>query len=177
MGLLALLVVPVALLVVLQRSTNSRMLRAGDSIPTAGLEGSGPEGALLAGVSEKRCAIFFFSVDCPHCQNEIPIFNDAERRFGSDVNFVAITLSEKQKAESFVRTHDVRTKVFIDEKRIVGKLFGVSEVPAFFLLNQDRRIEWVGVGEQSRTEIFRRLSALAAKGPTATIENAEESRR
>ncbi|MCX6145355.1 MAG: TlpA disulfide reductase family protein [Ignavibacteriales bacterium] len=176
-GLVALLAVPAFFLVVLQRSTNLRMLRAGDSIPTAGLNGVDPGGALLAGISEKRAAILFFSVDCPHCQNEIPIFNEAERRFGSDVGFVAIALNDKQKAESFVRTHDVRTKVHVDEKGIVGKLFGVSEVPAIFLVNENQRIEWVGVGEQPRTELFRRLSALVAKGPLTAAENTEKIRK
>ena len=174
MGLVALLAVPAFFLVLLQRSTNSRMLRAGDSIPTAGLDGIDPGGAMFKGISEKRSAILFFSVECPHCQNEIPIFNEAERRFGSDVNFIAIALNDKQKTESFVRTHDIRTKFHVDEKGIVGKLFGVSEIPAIFLVNQRRRIEWVGVGEQPRTELFRRLSALVADRLTATAENAEE---
>lgn len=165
MGLVALLAVPAFFLVVLQRSTNSRMLRAGDSIPTAGLDGVDPGGALLAGVNGKRAAILFFSVDCPHCQNEIPIFNEAERRFGFETEFIAIALNDKQKVESFVRTHDIRTRIISDERGVTGKLFGVSEVPALFLVNENRTIEWVGVGEQPRTELFHRLSALAIKGP------------
>ena len=176
-GLVVLLAVPAVFLVVLQRSTNLRMLRAGDSIPAAGLDGADPGGVLLAGISDRRTAILFFNVDCPHCQNEIPIFNEAERRFGSEVNFVAITLNDKQRTESFVQTHDVRTKVHVDERGTVGKLFGVSEVPALFLVNQGRKIEWVGIGEQPRTELFRRLSALVAKGLPTTEENAEEIRK
>jgi peroxiredoxin len=177
MGLLALLAVPAFFLVVLQRSTNLRMLRAGDSIPVAGLNGVDLGSASPAGIMGKRAAILFFSVDCPHCKNEIPIFNEAERRFCSDVNFIAIALNERQKIESFVRTHDVRTKVYIDEKRVVGKLFGVSEVPALFLVNEDQRIEWVGVGEQPRTELFRRLSALVAGRTTIASEGAEQIRK
>jgi peroxiredoxin len=177
MGLVALLAVPVFFLVVLQRSTNFRMLRAGDSIPAMGLDGVGSGGALLAGISGKRAAILFFSVDCPHCQNEIPIFNEAERRFGSDVDFVTIALNDGQKTESFVRTHDVRTKVHVDEKGIVGKLFGVSEVPALFLVSENQRIEWVGVGEQPRMELFRRLSALVAGRLSTEAEGAGEIRK
>jgi peroxiredoxin len=177
MGLVAILAVPAFLLVVLQRSTGLRMLRAGDSIPSARLDGVDPGGGLPVDIRGRRSAILFFSVNCPHCQNEIPIFNEAERRFGSDVSFIAITSSDKQKTELFVRTHDVRTKVYVDEKGIIGKLFGVSEVPALFLVNQDRRIEWVGVGEQPRAEFFRRLSALGANGLPAKVENTEEVRK
>jgi peroxiredoxin len=177
MGLVALLAVPAFFLVVLQRSTNPRMLRAGDSIPTAGLDGVDAGGGVLAGITGKRAAILFFRVDCPHCQNEIPIFNEAERRFGSDVNFIAIALNDRQKTESFVRTHDVRTKVHIDEKGVVGKLFVVSEVPALFLVNEDQRIEWIGVGEQPKVEFFRRLSALVARRMAVASEGAEQIRK
>jgi peroxiredoxin len=167
-GLMALLAVPAFFLVVLQRSTNALTLRTGDSIPTVGLGGVDPGRALLAGIREKRTAILFFSVDCPHCQNELPVFNEAERRFGLEMKFFAIALNDKQKVESFVRTHDVRTKVLVDEKGVVGKLFGVSEVPALFLVTENQKIEWVGTGEQPRTELFRRLSALVAKDLSTT---------
>jgi peroxiredoxin len=176
-GLVATLAVPASLIVMLQRSTGLRTLRVGESIPTTGLDGIDPGVGLPADISGKRSAVLFFSVNCPHCQNEIPIFNEAERRFGSDVDFVAIALNDKQQVESFVRTHDVRTKVHLDEKGSIGKLFGVSEVPALFLVNQDRRIEWVGVGEQPRTELFHRLSALVANGLKATVGSAKEVRK
>ena len=177
MGLLALLAVPAFFLVVLQRSANSRILRAGDSIPTAGLDGVDAGGGLLAGITGKRAAVLFFSVACPHCQREILIFNEAERRFGSDVDFIAVALNDRQKAESFVRMHDVRTKIIIDEKGVRGKVFGVSEVPALFLVNENQRIEWVGVSEQPRTELFRRLSALVARRAAIASEGAEQIRK
>jgi thiol-disulfide isomerase/thioredoxin len=177
MGLVAVLAVPAFFLIVLQRSTHSRMLRTGDSIPTKAWGGVDLGDAPRGGISGKRAAILFFSVDCPHCQNEIPIFNEAERRFGSEMDFVAIALNDKQKVDSFVRTHDIRTKVHVDEKGTVGKLFGVSEVPVLFLVNENQRIEWIGIGEQPRTELFRRLSALARKRMATAIESGEETRK
>jgi peroxiredoxin len=176
-GLMALLAVPVFLFVVLQRSANLRTLRAGDSIPVASLGGVDPGDALLAGISGKRATILFFSVDCPHCQREISIFNEAGKRFASEVEFVAIALNDRQKTQTFVRTNDVGARVLIDEKGVVGRLFGVSELPALFLVNQDQKIEWVGVGEQPRTELLRRLSVLAGKGPSTVAQGAENTRK
>jgi peroxiredoxin len=173
-GLLLLLAVPVFLLVALQRSANSQMLHAGNKAPISTLGEIDSRGALPASVEGERAAILFFRVDCPHCQNEIPVFNEAERRFGSKVDFIAVALNEKQKSESFIRTHDVRTKILIDEKGIVGKQFGVSEVPALFLVNQDQIIEWVGIGEQSRAEIFRRLGALVARDAPTAAKNSRK---
>ena len=176
-GLMALLAVPVFLLIVLQRSSNSRTLRAGDSIPIAALGSVDPGDALLAGISGKRAAILFFSVDCPRCQREIPIFNEAGRRFASEVEFVTVALNDWKKTQTFVRTNDVEARVLVDEKGVVGRLFGILELPALFLVNQDQKIEWVGVGEQPRTELLHRLSTLVGKSPSTVAQDAENSRK
>ena len=176
-GLVALLAVPVFLLVVLQHSGNSRTLRAGDSIPVMAVGGVDPGDSLLVGISGKRAAILFFSVDCPRCQREIPTFNEAGRRFWSKIEFVAVSLNDRQKTQTFVQTNGIGARVFIDEKGIVGKLFGISELPALFLVNKEQKIEWVGVGEQSRTEVLRRLSAFVSKEPSTMAQGAENSRK
>ena len=176
-GLVALLAVPAFLLVVLQRSEFTRPLRAGDSIPVVTLGGVEPGGALLAGMSGKRAAILFFSVDCPHCQWEIPIFNEAMKRFASQVEFFAIALNDRQKTEMFVHANDIRVRVLVDEKGVVGRLFGISELPALFLVNEEQRIQWVGTGEQPRAEIFRRLSKLVDKNESAAAWIGENSRK
>jgi peroxiredoxin len=164
LGLVALLAVPVVLLIALQRSTNPKILRTGELIPGEALEAIETGNVSLKSTSGRSRAFFFFRADCPRCRNEIPALNEAERRFGAMVDFVAIALGNKQGAEAFMRTHDVRMRVFVDERGGVGKLFGVSEVPALFLVNQSQRIQWVGIGEQPRREIFRRLAMLEGSG-------------
>ena len=174
-GLVALLAAPAYLLVVLQQSAHSRTLKSGDPIPVTALESADPAIALLSGLSGKRTAILFFRVDCPHCQREVPIFNEAKKLFAEEVQFVAIALSDSQKAQTFVRSNNVESMVLIDDKGIVGRLFGVSEVPALFLVDEHQRIAWVGTGEQSRTEVLRRLSILTFKEPLKTGDNAENA--
>jgi peroxiredoxin len=176
-SLVVLLAVPVFLLVVLQRSTNSRVLHVGDPIPAAALHGVAPGDALLAGINERLAAIFFFSVDCPHCQREIPIFNEVGKEFASEVEFIAIVLSDQQKTQSFVQTNDILARVLIDENGAVGKMFGVLELPAFFLVNHDHKIQWVGVGEQPRSEVVRRLSILVGKSLSTAQQGAENTRK
>jgi peroxiredoxin len=176
-GLVALLAVPTFLLVVLQRSAHSRMLRPGDSIPVVALRGVDPGVALLSDISGKRAAILFFSVDCPHCQREVPKFDEARKRFAVEFEFIAIARSDSQKTQAFVRSNNVHARVLIDEKGLVGRLFGISEVPALYLVNQDQNIEWVGVGEQPRTELFRRLSVLAARRSLTVSNNVENAQR
>jgi thiol-disulfide isomerase/thioredoxin len=160
-GLVVLLAAPALLLVVLQRSGGSQTLRDGDPIPVEALGRADPGNELLAIIKGKPSAILFFSADCPHCQREIPIYNEAQKRFASQVEFVAIALSNRQKTEAFIQTNDVVSRVLVDENGVVGRIFGISELPALFLMNQDQKIEWVGVGEQPRTEVLRRMSRLA----------------
>jgi peroxiredoxin len=176
-GLVALLALPVFLLVVLQRSQHPRRLHAGELIPVAALSDADPGAALRADINGKRAAILFFSADCPHCQWEMPIFNEAMKRFGSEVEFVAIALNDPQKTQAFVHANDIRVKVLIDHNGAVAKTFGISELPTLFLVNREQEIEWVGEGEQPRIELFRRLSMLAAKGTSAIVQSAEDNRK
>jgi peroxiredoxin len=177
LGLVGLLAIPALLLVVLQRSEYSRLLRTGESIPVDALSGFDPGDALRSAIDGKRAAILFFSADCPHCRWEIPIFNEAMKRFGAEVEFVAIALNDPQKTQAFVEANDIRVRVLIDEKGVVGKIFGVSELPALFLINQGQRIEWVGEGEQPKMELFRQLSKLAIGDRWTTTQNADNARR
>ena len=176
-SLIALLAVPAFLLVVLQRSKYSQLLRAGDSIPVAILNGLDPGDVLRASIDGRCAAILFFSADCPHCQREIPIFNEAMKRFGSDVEFVAIALNDQQKTRAFVQTNDIKARVIVDEKGLVGKVFGISELPALFLVSDEQKVEWVGVGEQPRTELFRRLSKLKTERRWTITQGANNSRK
>lgn len=176
-GLVALLAGPAYLLVVLQHSAHSRMLKAGDSIPAVALRGVDPGIALLSGISGRRAAILFFRVDCPHCEYEIPIFNEAEKLFAAEIQFVAIALSDSQKAQTFVGTNHVEAMVLIDDKGFVGRLFGISELPVLFLVNEDQKIEWAGVGEQSRTGVLHQLSAFTLSQPLKTGDNAKSTKK
>jgi peroxiredoxin len=167
---------PALLLVVMQRSSLSRSLRPGDLIPEAKLSENNPGPSLLTSVESKIAAIFFFSIDCPHCQREIPLFNEAWRRFGDQVEFLAVAFSDEQKVGDFSRTHDIRLPVVVDPHVVTGRAFGISELPALFLINQDKTIEWIGTGERSKGEIFRRLSALVEKNRSTqtSVRNLQE---
>jgi peroxiredoxin len=176
-GLIVLLGVPVFLLVVLQRSAKSKILGAGDSIPVVALGSMSPGDTLLAGITGRCAAMLFFSANCPHCKREIPIFNEMVKQFASDIEFTVVALGGRKKTQAFVQDNDIGGKVLIDEKGAVGKLFGVSEVPTIFLVDRDQKIVWVGVGEQPKGELLRRLSILVGGGPSSTLKGTENAQR
>jgi thiol-disulfide isomerase/thioredoxin len=165
----AMLACPAYLLILLQRSTQSHLLRIGDLIPAVKLSESNKGQSLLAAIGGKSAAVFFFSTDCPHCQRQIPLFNEVCRRFGTRVEFVAIVISDEHKAISFVRVYGIRVPIIVDPEAVMGNTFAVSELPTLILINQDKTIEWIGVGERSRVEVFRRLSVLVEKNPSTQL--------
>lgn len=157
---IALLAAPTIFFVMVQRSMNQRTLHSGESLPERELIVSSQGREILARIRRKDAAIFFFNTSCPHCQREIPILNEAWKRFGGDVEFVAVALNSEEKVRSFVKTTDVRIDVIVDEKGSLRKAFDVSELPSLFLVNRDEKVHWIGTGEQSREEIVRRLASL-----------------
>lgn len=171
-GFIALLGAPVVLLIVLQRSAKTQMLRPGTIMPIDALAATDPGRTLVACTGGKNALIFFFSVDCPHCQRQIPILKETWKVFGSQVEFIAVALSDWQRSAAFLRTNEIGARALIDENGVVGRLFGVSELPTIFFVDRDQKIVWAADGEQSKGEILRRLKALAGtNASTATQDN------
>ena len=176
-GLIALLGAPVVLLIVLQRSAKTQMLRSGTIMPITALAATDPGRTLIACTGGRKAAIFFFSVDCPHCQRQIPILKETWKVFASQVEFIVVALSDWQRSEAFLRTNEIGAKVLIDENGVVGRLFGVSELPTIFLVDRDQKIVWAADGEQSRGEILRRLKALAVTNASTATQDDGNNRK
>lgn len=174
LGLMALLAIPVFLIVAIKRSSSVHTLMAGDPIPPLILSDVNTGEWSLTTARGKRAAILYFSVDCPHCQREIAIFNDAQKSLWTEVEFIAISASNRPKTQMFVRATRTLARVLIDERGEAGQSFGISELPTLFLVNKDLEIQRVIVGEQTREAMLHQLFEFGSKNRTAIASSDDE---
>lgn len=174
-GLMALLAIPVILLVAIKRSSGVHTLMSGQSIPTLVLSDVNSGDWSLMAMRGKRAAILFFSVDCPHCQREMVIFNEAQKSLWTDVEFVAISMSDRLKTRTFVQATKTLARVLVDEKGEASRLFGISELPTLFLVDRDQEVRRVIAGEQTRGAMLHRLFEFGGKNPVPIAHSGNAS--
>lgn len=163
-GLVALIIIPVGLLVLLQRAANTHTLRKGDAVPRLKLISLESNEVSFEGFGGKRLALLFFSVDCPHCQKEILNFERLQKLFAEKITFLGVSLSERKKTEGYLRSHGLTVETLLDEKGEAGRAFGIDEIPALFLVGEGLNVEHREIGEGTLASRVKLLTAFSGDG-------------
>lgn len=160
-GLVTLVLIPVVLLVLLQRAANTHMLRKGDAVPRLKLMSLESNEVSLEGFGGKRLALLFFSVDCPHCQKEISNFERLQKLFAEKITFLSVSLNERGRTEGYVKSHGLTVETLLDEKGEARRAFGIDEIPVLFLVDGDLNVEHREIGEGTLASRVKLLTAFS----------------
>lgn len=135
------------------------MLQAGSSIPTLDvthLDGA-PVGAEEVLTPGSPVLLVLFKAGCPTCQLTLPFFN----RLGGHLRVMGISQDEGKATERFRDAYGIQYMLLLDEKRKgypTSNGFGITNVPALFLVDGGGQIEWSDTGFSKRA-----LTGLAAR--------------
>ena len=109
----------------------------------------------------KAWIIKFWSVYCPHCRKEIPFENELylELKDNKNFGFLGCSTNSKEEVQKFL---DKNAFYFTQayECNTARKFFGVSGVPAYFVLDKNANIVFSHIGEDPniknrlKTELF-----------------------
>lgn len=146
---LAVTLIPVALVVALQRISIEQPLKAGEPAPNFTLKTLSGDTVSLASLYHERAAIFFFSADCPHCKKDLMNIEQLREVFGGRVQFLLVTRSDPAKTIALLDSLGVSTATAIDEGGRAQTAFGAFTVPAIFLINPGGIIHAGLFGERS----------------------------
>ncbi len=86
----------------------------------------------------------FFTVQCPHCINEVPHLNDVYQEYKDSHGLlvVGVAAGEPQaEVENFIDTYSVEYPVLLDSQGKVANLYGVRYVPHLFFIDRRGYIE------------------------------------
>ena len=116
--------------------------------------------------------VAFFKITCPTCQYSFPFFDRIYRAYGGKVRWFGISQDEERYTRDFMREFSMSFPVLLDDpdKYPVSNLFDLANVPTVFVVGQDRRIQYMGIGWDKREVegLNERLAKLAGL-PAAEI--------
>ncbi|MEK0447968.1 MAG: Cytochrome c biosis protein CycY [Verrucomicrobiota bacterium] len=96
-------------------------------------------------IKGKAAIVEFWATWCPPCRKSIPHLNEINKKF-KDKGLVIIGVSNEKEdvVTKFRATTPMEYTVALDEKRELGKTFGITGIPHAFIVGKDGKIAWQG---------------------------------
>ena len=94
--------------------------------------------------------VMFWATWCPSCCEELPVIDKllAERQDKLATLLLAIDGEKTKRVRDYVEKKKIRLPVLLDEKEKIARSFGVTFIPAVFLIDQEGRVIARIVGER-----------------------------
>lgn len=96
---------------------------------------------------DKLNVLIFWSVDCPHCREELPRINDWLRQNGSGVNVVSAARitnpASKEKTQEFCSRNNFVFPTLADREARMAEKFHVTSTPTILIIRPDGVIDSV----------------------------------
>lgn len=147
-------------------------IRAGDTAPDFELnDTAGKRVSLREALARGPAVAVFFKVSCPTCQFTFPFLQRLFETYGSDhATFLAISQDDAADTREFCDEFGVGFTALIDEEGYsVSNEYGLTNVPTFYLIAPDGRVQVdsVGFGKKALEKIAQELARAEgrAAGP------------
>lgn len=104
----------------------------------------------------------FFKISCPVCQFTLPFLERLHKRYGTDARFWGISQDNARDTKEFCVEYELTFTMLVDgEGYPVSNLYGLTNVPTFFLIDPDGsvKVSCVGFGKAELEKIAAELSA------------------
>lgn len=114
--------------------------------------------SLLSG--EKTIVLEFWATWCAPCIKAVPHMNQlvAEFEDRDDVVFLSITTEKDEtKVRNFMKKHNMKCTVGLDDDSQTEQAYQVDELPTLFLINKDGIVKWRGHPELLTKEMLENL--------------------
>ena len=114
---------------------------------------------------EKPIVINFWTTWCPGCVNKLPDFQNAYDRFGDDVIFMAINITDGQRetkelVEDFIASGGYTFPVYFDTTMDATEAYSVQNIPVTFLLDRQGNLDEVLLGATDETTFLYKIERL-----------------
>lgn len=115
----------------------------------------------LSALRGKPLVLNFWASWCPPCVSEMPDLERAYREYrGRGVRFLAVALDDADEVRTFVEENKITLPVAVDEERVLGRKYGVGNIPTTYFLNSDGTIAQKHVGAMDYEEFRAAIEKL-----------------
>jgi peroxiredoxin len=100
----------------------------------------------------KKNILLFFSVECPHCINELLIFDSLYKQFGHTINIIAISMSNPNKTDALLASMAYPFPIFQSADSALQDSLKIFELPAILYTDEQQILRHFYFGERTMTE-------------------------
>jgi len=140
----------------------NKIVSVGDKAPTfAGIpavEGSQDTSLTLSDIKEDVVVLVFLGNHCPVVQAyEDRIIDFTNDYKGKNVKVVGVSVNDNNQdrlpaIKNYVKEKGSNYVYGYDESQAIGRAYGATNTPQFFVLNKDRKIAYLGAMDDSQNE-------------------------
>ncbi len=147
------------------RKHTTETLSVGQSAPAFTLQNvAGSRVSLSEALVRGPVVAAFFKISCPVCQFTFPFLERLYKTYGGDrVSFWAISQDDAADTKAFCSKYGVTFPALLDEDGYpVSNSYGLTNVPTYFLIAPDGKIQVasVGFGKRALEAIAERLASF-----------------
>ena len=127
-------------------------------------DGEGNE-VLFSEVREKCAVLNFWATWCGPCKGELPFFEEMYKKYGEDVQFFMIDLTDGSRdtvesVKAFIEENGYTFPVYYDSEGIAAYVYGISSIPVTVFVNADGEFVRGYVGALDEEVLEQELTAL-----------------
>jgi peroxiredoxin len=149
--LAALISIPLVLVRIVQSRYNGNLPALGMPVPSLTVSTMNGNAFHLS-QSGHKSVLLFFSVDCPHCINELSHFDSLNIQFKKKINIIAISMSNINSTKALLASRQYPFPVFQSEESASQDSMRIIELPTILYIDEQQILRHLYIGERTIAE-------------------------
>ena len=110
------------------------------------LDTLGGDSITLSELKGKKVIVNFWATWCPPCKEEMPILEEYYKKYGKDVEILAINIDPQYNVKEYQKTMGLTFPILMDNDDKINNAYDILTVPTTFIINEQGIITHKQIG-------------------------------